>query len=77
MFIKKDYQAVDNMLESLDMSLPFEDLVCTIRTTYPARKKLNNWSNTLTKIKEELDRRGINSSQALRGLPFNPPLLQR
>jgi len=71
MFENKDYEQVDESLQNLDMGLPTEDLICIIRTTYPARYKLHYWEGAVASVKTELTDRGLNGEHNLRGLQLN------
>lgn len=67
-FKDKNYKTVDQWLKETDLSKSTTELCTIIRTTYPARNKLEYWKETLLRLSSELENRGLNSSQILRGL---------
>lgn len=42
--------------------------MCWVRATVLMRGKLYIWNETVYKVKDELDRRGLNSERLLKGL---------
>ena len=67
-FCKKDYEAVDWILENMSMDLTTLQMVCFIRAASPAKARLVYWSDCLYRIETELENRGENSSQILKCL---------
>lgn len=68
-FKQKDYTSVDNILSTAPLnSLSVTAMVTLVRTTYPARSKLQEWDNSLHAIREKLISLGENSNSLLRGL---------
>lgn len=50
--------------------LPTELLVGLLRITFPARQKIEGWENACQKVSSELQRRGLDVSILLVGLPY-------
>lgn len=69
MFRQKDYISVDNILCTAPLnSMSVTAMVTLVRTTYPARNKLTQWSKSLCSIREKLHSNGENAAALLRGL---------
>lgn len=69
LFGSKDYETVDRLLQHapLDRLSPTA-LATLVRTTYPAKSKLNNWTSTVQAVYNKLDSQGLDASRILRGL---------
>lgn len=69
LFEEKDYSTVNTILAEaqLDILSPTA-MITLVRTTYPARKKLDNWDSKVINVKEKLDILGFDTTKTLRGL---------
>jgi hypothetical protein len=65
---RSKWLAIEHLLDNIDYTETPGILLCWVRSTVPMNKKLYNWQKTVYKIKDELDRRGLNSDPMLRGL---------
>lgn len=69
MFQKRQYGLVDRILNEAELdALSPTVMITLVRTTYPARKKLNKWSSAVGAVKDQLDSQGLDSKRLLRGL---------
>jgi hypothetical protein len=66
---QSDFETIDKVLIHLDYSqISPEAMVALLRTTYQARSSLQAWSAAVQKIKDELNRRGVDGQRVLAGL---------
>lgn len=69
LFKKKDYGSVEEILAIADLdNFSNTAMVALVRTTYPAKDKLNNWTDTVERVRENLVRKGLDAEKLLRGL---------
>lgn len=69
LFRKKEYNTVDRLLSEVNLEkLSPTAMVTLVRTTFPARDKLESWNKTVVTIKDQLDSKGLDSANLLRGL---------
>lgn len=69
MFQNKQYGAVDRVLSEAELATLSPTVMITlVRTTYPARKKLDHWSTAVEAVKDQLDSQGLDAKRLLRGL---------
>ncbi|PHQ57943.1 MAG: hypothetical protein COA29_02465 [Porticoccus sp.] len=69
LFLEKSYSKVDDILKFVDMRRFNELSIATLlRTTYPARDRLDSWYEALYEAERELCGRGLDSEKYLKGL---------
>ena len=69
LFNVRDYENADSVLAGIDLSkLSPLAMVAFVRTTFPARHKLNNWHYTVELIRDELANQELDAENILRGL---------
>ena len=69
LFKKKDYGSVEEILTIANLdNFSNTAMVALVRTTYPAKDKLNNWVDTVERVRENLVRKGLDAEKLLRGL---------
>lgn len=66
--IKNELEKINDMLLNVSMNLGCTYLLALLRYTYVLRLELSNWKTALDKIKQELDRRKLDSNNLLKGL---------
>lgn len=71
MFKDQEYEKIDGLLYNLDRSMCILSMLTLLNTTYADRDILENWDYCLASVREELDNRGENSTQILRGLDYD------
>lgn len=65
---KNQWDLIDKMLDSIDLSNPTVILLTYVRATFPIRQKLSTWKRAINRIKNEFEQRGLDSEMLLRGL---------
>ncbi|MYM64126.1 hypothetical protein [Pseudomaricurvus sp. HS19] len=69
LFSKKAYKDVDDILLSAPLGkFSVLSLLTLVRTTYPAKSKLGNWSACLERVRALLKEKGEDPAKLLRGL---------
>jgi hypothetical protein len=64
-----DYTMVDALFRAADVPhLPAETLTALLRYSFAARQKLSNWSTLLVQVREELQKRRLDTAALLYGL---------
>lgn len=64
-----DYGVINGIFEAVEVKVfPAETLVALLRYSFAAHKKLNGWNAFLSKVREEFDRRGLDTRTLLTGL---------
>ena len=65
----KRFEAFDEILKGLDVTQLHEDyIICYARGTFMARSKLKEWKPFVERAVEELNRRGFDGKDVMRGL---------
>ncbi len=69
LFGSKDYASVDYILQSAPIeTFSLISMITLVRTTFPAKNKLENWNSAVGKVKQIVVARGEDPSKLLRGL---------
>lgn len=66
--LEKKISKIDDALDTLNVNMECIYLLSTIRYTFSVKDRLKNWEIARDRIKEELDRRKLNSEKLLHGL---------